>query len=111
MAFCTSRPSLAFTSQGPSGVLFRPRELGNCRETLVLPFIGALNLVAATATKTREVKAAAIWVVSGFSGLVLGVSALNSTGASGLTSAHNLYSLDHFLPLLPTSYTSTFCCQ
>jgi len=38
-------------------------------------------------------------------GLCLGVSVLKSTGASHrLILAHDLYSFDHFLPLLPTSY-------
>ena len=38
-------------------------------------------------------------------GLFLGVSASNSTGASLLSSlAHDLYRVDHFVPLSTTSY-------
>ncbi len=44
-------------------------------------------------------------VVFGWSGLFFGVSAANSTGASRyLIAAHDLYRIDHFLPLLSTSY-------
>jgi hypothetical protein len=44
-------------------------------------------------------------VISGSFGLCLGVSALNSTGASTCkTLAHDLYCFDHFVPLLTTSY-------
>jgi hypothetical protein len=53
----------------------------------------------------EEVKAACKAVISGSFGLFFRVSALNSTGASiKFTAAHDLYCLDHFLPLLPTSY-------
>jgi hypothetical protein len=64
--------------------------LGDCRETFVLPFIGPEILLATTAARTREVKTLTMPVDSGSSGLFLGVSASNSTGASQF-------------PVLPTS--------
>jgi hypothetical protein len=70
-----------------------------------LPFTGAENLLAAIAARTREVKAVKKLVDCGSLGLFLGVSASNSTGASRFSSlAHDLYDLDHFVPLLSTSY-------
>jgi hypothetical protein len=53
----------------------------------------------------REVKAVKMSVVFGSFGLILGVSVFKSTGASQLvTAAHHRYCIDHFLPLLSTSY-------
>jgi sugar (pentulose or hexulose) kinase len=76
--------------------------LGDCRETWVPPLTGD-NFLAAVATATREAKAATVSVVLGSYGLVLGVSALNSTGPPALISfAHDLYRTLHFVPLLST---------
>jgi hypothetical protein len=64
------------------------------------------SLLAVTAaTTTREVKASKMPVGFGSLGLFLGVSASNSTGASHwFTAAHDHYRIDHFEPLLSTSY-------
>jgi len=60
--------------------------------------------VATTATR-EEVKAACNVVISGSFGLFFRVSVVISTGASKvITAAHDLYCLDHFVPLLPTYY-------
>jgi hypothetical protein len=45
------------------------------------------------------------WAVSISFELFLGISAMKSTGAPILfTATHDLYCLNHFLPLLTTSY-------
>jgi len=66
--------------------------------------MGLENFTAA-ATVPREAKAIKAQVNSGLFGLFFGLSVMNSTAASVLVSvAHDLYCLDHFLPLLSTSY-------
>jgi hypothetical protein len=70
-----------------------------------LPFAG-LEILLKTATATaREVKAVKNSGLAGPFGLFFRVSVLSSTGASVSNQfAHDLYCLNHFLPLLTTSY-------
>jgi hypothetical protein len=66
--------------------------------------MGLVNFLA-TATATREVKSGKTWFDSGSFGLFLGLSALSSTGAPvSFSLAHDLYYIDHFVPLLTTYY-------
>jgi hypothetical protein len=63
------------------------------------------EILTAAATMPREAKAIEAQVISGSFGLFLGLSVIDSTGASiFLSLAHDHYCLDHFLPLLTTSY-------
>jgi hypothetical protein len=69
-----------------------------------MPVVGLENFLAATAT-AREVKALNIPICSGSLGLFFGVSVTIPTGASiGSTAAHDHYRVNHFVPLLTTSY-------
>jgi hypothetical protein len=70
-----------------------------------MPRPGAPSRFRVATTATREEVKAQKSVKSGSFGLFCGVSVLSSTGASiCVTAAHDLYRLDHFLPLLTTSY-------
>src|SRR5437660_2806429 len=83
---------------GLSAVLFRPRELGDCRETFICSCGDGRprpsGRLGEATIPTREAKTVASWAVSISFGSVLEVSALKSTVTPlSLAAAHSHYQL------------------